>query len=95
MFYTFNVVFTLLMIAMLIVAASPRVTRRLAAIGWIDRLGEVCAKTIRRYYWILFALVLTAGVFVRVWRFGHAAHGPQPGRRHGRCGRLRAGLIRH
>ena len=70
MFYTFNVVFTLLMIAMLIVAASPRATRRLAAISWIDRLGEVCAKTIRRYYWILFALVLTAGVFVRVWRFG-------------------------
>lgn len=70
MLYTFNIVFTLLMIAMLLVAVSPRAARRLSAVGWIDRLGRLCDRTLRRYYWLFFALVLAAGVFVRVWRFG-------------------------
>ena len=70
MFYAFNVVFTILMIAMLLVAASPRAARRLSSVGWIDRLGRLCDAALRRYYWVIFALVLAAGVFVRVWRFG-------------------------
>ncbi len=70
MLYPFNVVFTLLMVAMLCVAASARASRRLSAVGWVDRLGNGCERFIRRFYWPLFILILAIGVFVRVYRFG-------------------------
>lgn len=70
MLYPFNVAFTLLMIAMLAVAAWPRAQRRLNAVGWIARLGGACERFARRFYWPLFALILLLGVLCRVYRFG-------------------------
>lgn len=74
MLYSFNVIFSLMMVAMLVIAASLKLRRPLQS-GAPARVGDLSVDFVQRHYWILFVLILAAGVFVRVWQFGNIPYG--------------------
>lgn len=61
-------VFLPLMLVLMAVSFSDRLRSRVMACGAVQAI-EKRAGLSGRAYWLLFALIMAAGVFIRCWRF--------------------------